>query len=76
MNRSEVLSKGQQRFLNGVLVPRISSHFKALDGKFGDFTHDEWKEWLWSRFGSPCGDCAIQAMVDWCDDLDITLDDG
>ena len=65
------LSKGQQRFLNGILVPKIRVHFISLGI---DFTNAEWKEYLWSRFGSPCGDCAIQAIVDWCDELDITID--
>lgn len=65
------LSKGQQKFLNGILVPKIRLHFIPLGI---DFTKEEWKEYLWSRFGSACGDCAIQAIVDWCDELDISID--
>jgi hypothetical protein len=68
------LSKGQQRFLNGILVPKIRLHFTVINSELADFTHAEWKEYLWNRFGSPCGDCAIQAIVDWCDELDITID--
>jgi hypothetical protein len=73
-DRAEALSKGQQRFLNGVLVPRIKEHFDKIDPMYADFDREIWKQYLWNRFGSTCGDCAIQAIVDWCDDLDISID--
>lgn len=68
------LSKGQQKFLNGILVPKIRLHFTIINSELAEFTNEEWKEYLWNRFGSSCGDCAIQAIVDWCDELDITID--
>jgi hypothetical protein len=74
IDRAIALSKGQQKFFNGVLIPRISAHFNNIDPMYVEFDKDIWKEYLWKRFGSPCGDCAIQAIVDWCDDLDIAID--
>jgi hypothetical protein len=76
LDRAIALSKGQQKFFNGVLIPRISAHFNNIDPMYVEFDKDIWKEYLWKRFGSPCGDCAIQAIVDWCDDLDIDLDNA
>lgn len=76
LDRAIVLSKGQQKFLNGVLVPRIKAHFDKIDPMYVEFDKDIWKEWLWNRFGNPCGDCAIQAIVDWCDTLDIDIDNA
>jgi hypothetical protein len=75
-DRAEALSKGQQKFFNGVLIPRIAEHFNRIDPMYEGFDKDIWKEYLWRRFGSPCGDCAIQSIVDWCDELDISLDNA
>jgi hypothetical protein len=76
IDRAVALSKGQQKFFNGVLIPRIAEHFNRIDPMYEGFDKDIWKEYLWRRFGSPCGDCAIQAIVDWCDELDISLDNA
>jgi len=73
LERAVVLSKGQQRFLNGVLVPKVAEHFSSIDPMFGQFDKTEWKQYLWNRFACPCGDYSIQSMVDWCDGLDIDL---